>query len=271
MNEWIVSLQTVLLTHAVPVVYRLIGAIALWIVGTFAIRAIRRLTHAALERRKLDPMLARYTESTLNVLLKLLLLLTIFSVVGVETTSFAAVLAAAGIAIGAAWAGLLSNFAAGVFLLTLRPFKVGDDIVAGGTAGTVQEVGLFVTTLHTGANVRVFIGNSRLLSETLQNLSVNPVVRTEIKVVLPHGVNPREAIRELNERVRKIQGVHDAPAPEIGIVEFTPLGPLLAVRPFCANVDQGAVFFETNLVIHEVFAAAGYPPPQQHHVIRAAA
>lgn len=270
MNEWLISIKTLALTHAVPFAYRLLGAIAILLVGIIAIRAIRRLTHITLERRKLDPMLARYVESTLNVALKLLLLVTIFSVFGVETTSFAAVLAAAGIAIGAAWSGLLSNFAAGVFLLTLRPFKVSDLIIVGGTVGFVQEVGLFVTKLDTLQNVRVFIGNSRLLSENLQNLSVNPFTRVDLQIILPYGVDAREAVRALDERVRQIPGVSDKRLPEIGISEFTLHGPLLAVRPFCAPESYPSVFFETNLVIREVFASLGYPAPQQHHILRAA-
>jgi small conductance mechanosensitive channel len=271
MDAWLVSLQTVLLTHAVPFFYRFLGAIALWIAGTFGIRAIRRLARVALERRKLDATLSRYVSSVLDLSLKLLLLLSVFGVFGVETTSFAAVLAAVGIAIGAAWSGLLSNFAAGVFLITLKPFAVGDLISAGGVVGFVQEVGLFVTQLHTESNVRVFIGNSRLLSETLQNLSVNPIIRVDLKVVLPHGIKPREAIRALDERIRQIPGVSKETPPQIGIFEFTLEGPLLVVRPFCASKDYLSVFYETNLAIADTFEAAGYPVPEQRHVLRRAA
>jgi small conductance mechanosensitive channel len=271
MDGWLISIQTVLMTHAIPFAYRLLGAIALWIAGAFGIRMVRRVIHLALERRNLDATLARYVESTLDLSLKLLLLLTVFGVFGVETTSFAAVLAAVGIAIGAAWSGLLSNFAAGVFLITLKPFNVGDLIIAGGSMGFVQEVGLFVTKLHTESNVRVFIGNSRLLSETLQNLSVNPIVRVDLKVVLPHGIKPREAIRALDERIRKIPQVSQETPPQIGIFEFTLEGPLLVVRPFCEPKDYLTVFYETNLAIADTFEAAGYPVPEQRHVLRRAA
>jgi small conductance mechanosensitive channel len=268
MEGWLISIKTVLLTHAIPFVYRLIGAIVLAVVGTIAIRAIRRLAHASLARRSLDATLARYAESALDLSLKLLLLLTVFGVFGIETTSFAAVLAAVGIAIGAAWSGLLANFAAGVFLITLQPFKVGDLIIAGGVMGFVQEVGLFVTKLHTDSNVRVFIGNSRLLSETLQNLSVNPLVRVDLKVVLPHGIKPREAIRALGERIRKIPGVSETTPPFIGVFEFTLEGPLLVVRPFCEPKDYLSVYFETTLAICDTFEAAGYPAPEQRHALR---
>ena len=113
--------------------------------------------------RQFDVTLSRYLDTGTNVVLQLLVLIAVLGVLGVETTSFAALLAAAGIAIGAAWSGLLSNFAAGLFLLTFRPFKVGDEIAAAGLTGTVREIGLFVTAIDTPDHVLTFVGNNKLL------------------------------------------------------------------------------------------------------------
>ena len=115
------------------------------------------LTSKAMGARNVDPTLTRYTEAVVKVALRIALIIAILGVMGVETTSFAALLAAAGIAIGAAWSGLLANFAAGAFLMVLRPFKVGDMITAGGVTGDVLEIGVFATTLQTGDNVRVYV------------------------------------------------------------------------------------------------------------------
>ena len=137
-----------------------IGAIAVWIVGRWLIGLATRLLLKALDRQRIDPTLQRYIGNIVGVALNIVLVVAILGYFGVETTSFAALVAAMGIAIGAAWAGLLANFAAGAFLIVLRPFKVGDYVKAGGSEGTVTEIGLFATTIVTGDNVVTFVGNN---------------------------------------------------------------------------------------------------------------
>jgi small conductance mechanosensitive channel len=143
-------------TYLIPFGWKILGAVAVWIVGSWVIKLLRAGLGRTLLARKVDPTLARYAEAGANVLLKLLLFIAVLSVLGIETTSFAALLAALGIAIGAAWGGLLANFAAGMFLMVLRPFKVGDMITVAGVTGDVREIGLFVTALDTVDNVRIF-------------------------------------------------------------------------------------------------------------------
>ena len=133
---------------------------------------------------------------------KILLLIAVFGVLGVQTTSFAALLAAAALAIGAAWSGLLANFAAGLFLLFLRPFKVGDSIEAGTVTGTVREIGLFTTVIDTADNVRVSVGNDKLFADPIWNYSANPYRRVEITAPIAYGIDPLEVIRRLSGRVR---------------------------------------------------------------------
>src|SRR6185369_14605639 len=132
-----------------------------------------RLAKAALAREHVDPTLGRYLGNILNVTLNIVLVVAILGYFGVETTSFAALIAAMGIAIGAAWAGLLANFAAGAFLIVLRPFRVGEYVKVAGTEGTVKEIGLFATTIITSDNVIAFVGNNKIFSDTIHNFSAN--------------------------------------------------------------------------------------------------
>lgn len=141
--------------------------------------------------RKLDATLIEYLESALGVMLRILLVIAVLSLFGVETASFAAILAAAGIAIGMAWSGLLANFAAGVFLILLRPIRVGDFIEAGGVMGTVREIGMFATVIDTMDNVRTVVGNNKIFADNITNFTTNPYRRVDLACQLGHGVDPR--------------------------------------------------------------------------------
>ena len=268
MEAWLNSVKPLIWASAVPLVLRLLGAIAVWILGHAAIRALRLLVHTVLARQKVDLVVARYAESGLNLSLNLLLLLAIFEVFGIKTATIAAVMVAATFAIGSALAGLLRDLAAGMFLITLRPFKAGDRLIQNDAVGKVESLGLFATTITSDSRARVFIGNSRFLKENLQNRVLGTLVRVDLKIVLPHGHDPDEAIRAIGERVRALPAVSKEVAPQIGVLEFTSAGAVLAVRPFCDSKDYVSVLYETNAVIWEVFDAAGYPPPETYHGVR---
>lgn len=239
---------------------RLLGAFALWIVGGVAIGAIKRAI-AKTVARNADPTLGRYVESITGVALKILLIVLILGMFGVETTSFAALFAAAGVAIGMAWSGLLANFAAGVFLLIFRPFKVGDFISAGGTTGTVREIGLFVTTVDTADNVCTYVGNNKLFSESISNYSANPYRRVDLVMQLAHGVAPEPVMDALRARLKTIPHVLSTPTAEVAILEFNELGTKLAVRPYTSNANYWSVYFASQEAIVAQGAALGLPPP----------
>ena len=268
---WLDQLKKVLLEYGVPIGGKIVGALVLWIVGRIVISGVRRMFNGTFEKRKLDATLIRYLDSVIGVVLNLLLVIAILSVFGVETTSFAGVLAAAGVAIGMAWSGLLSNFAAGVFMMILRPFKVGDFVTVAGLTGTIREIGLFATSVDTPDNVRTFIGNSKIFGDTIQNFSTNPYRRVEIKAQLAHTVDPHDAIKRLRARLPKIKNVVKEPAPSVEILEFTAAGPVLAVRPHCHNDHYWDVYFATNEAIVEEFTGAGYPVPAENRVVRSQA
>jgi len=211
---------------------KVLGAIAAWIVGRYLIRLAIRLTQAALARQSVDPTLGRYLGNVLSVALTVVLVVAILGFFGIETTSFAALLAALGIAIGAAWAGLLANFAAGAFLMVLRPFKVGDVVRVAGVEAAVQDIGLFATTLVTGDNVATFVGNGKIFGDTIQNYSANPWRRVDRTAQLAHSVNVPDAVRRLKEALVRIPNMQKTPPPDVEILDFTARGPVLAVRGY---------------------------------------
>ena len=255
-------------TYVVPLGWKLIGAVVIWIVGGWIINAIGKALGKNFSRRKMDPTLAKYTEGGVTVALRILLVIAILGFLGLETTSFAALLAAAGFAIGAAWGGLLANFAAGVFLVFLHPFKVGDLVAAGDTLGTVVEIGLFVTAIDTPDNVRVYVGNNAIFSGNIQNYSANDYRRVDLTAQLAHDVAPLDAIQRLRAKVETIPNVLKAPAPAIEILTFNERGAVLAVRPFTNNSNYWQVYFDTNKAIVEVGAEAGYSVPEQRVAVR---
>jgi small conductance mechanosensitive channel len=255
-------------TYIVPLGWKLIGAIVIWIIGGWVISLMVKALNKAMRRRNVDMTLAKYAEGAASVALRILLVIVIFGVLGIETTSFAALLAAAGVAIGAAWAGLLAHFAAGVFLVFLRPFKVGDAITAGGVSGTVMEIGMFSTVLNTPDNVRVYIGNNAVFSSNIQNYSTNPYRRVDLTAQIAHETVPSDAIQRLREKLMNIPNVLAEPKPQVEILSFNEYGTLLAVRPYCANDHYGQVYFDVNKVIVEVATEAGYKAPARRTATR---
>lgn len=245
-----------------------LGAIVLLIVGRWLIGFAVGLITRSLEKQRVDPTLLRYVGNIVSVILNVALIVAILGYFGVETTTFAAILAAAGVAIGLAWSGLLANFAAGAFLIVLRPFKAGDFITAGGVTGTVKEVGLFVTTINTLDNVFTIVGNNKIFSDNIQNFSANPFRRVDLVAQLNHAVDHKTAIYILKERLAKIPNVITTPAPDVEILTFNLAGPVLAVRPYCHTDNYWQVYFDTNRLIRESFGEAHFPVPEQHYVVR---
>lgn len=257
---------TVLTTFGLKV----LGAIVAWIVGRYLIGMAVRLMKAALARQNVDPTLGRYLGTILSVALNVVLIVAILGYFGVETTSFAALIAGLGIAIGAAWAGLLSNFAAGAFLIVLRPFKVGDYVRVAGIEGTVKEIGLFATTILMGDNVSAFVGNNKIFSDTIQNCSAGEYRRVDRTAQLAHSVNVQDAVKRLREAISKIPNVRKAPPPDVEIIDFTARGPVLAVRGYAHTDHYWQVYFDINRAISDTFGEAGYPVPEEHMHMRQA-
>jgi small conductance mechanosensitive channel len=245
----------------VAVGWKLLGAVALWLAGRWLIAFGLRLLGRALARQEFDATLGRYLLTGLAIVLNVALVVAILGFFGVETTTFAALVAAGGVAIGVAWGGLLANFAAGVFLVFLRPFKIGDFVTAGGITGTVNTIGLFGTTINTPDNVLTTVGNNRIFSETIQNFSANPYRRVDLTATINNAVDHRDAIRLLKSRLAAIPNVLTTPPPDVDVLQFTASGPLLCVRPYCSNEHYWQVYFDTNRAIREAFGEANFPVP----------
>jgi len=265
-ENWLADASGLFQLYAVPLLLRILGAIALWVIGGMLIGFACRVVTGAMNARNLDRTMSTYVASALGILLRVVLLVGILGMFGVESTSFAALLAAAGVAIGMAWSGLLANFAAGVFLVLLRPFKVGDVITAAGVNGEVKEIGLFATTLDTRANVRIFVGNNKLFSDNIVNHSHNPFVRLDLRAQVANAVDPFAVAGRIREIVAKIPDVLGDPAPEVGVLEFNAAGTLLYVRPYVRGgvPEQEAVIAAAYRAIAE--ATSGLPVPAPHRV-----
>lgn len=250
---------------AVNLGIKILAAIAFWIIGRWLIGIVVRFLQSGLERQSVDPTVVRYLGSTVTVLLNVLLVIGILGYFGIQTTTFAALIAACGLAIGLAWSGLLANFAGGAFLIVLRPFKVGDFVTVGGITGTVKEIGLFVTSVQTPDNVYTLIGNNKVFSDTIQNFSHNPFRRVELKAQLSGAADLDAAMAKLKETVSAVANVSSNPGVDVEILEFNLVGPVLAVRPYTHNDHYWQVYFDTNKAIRA--ATAGFPAPTPSQIV----
>jgi small conductance mechanosensitive channel len=265
------ALQTFISTTLTALVIKIAAAIAFLIIGRWLIGKVIGLIQVAMNRNHIDPTLTKYLGSIVAVALNIAMVLGILGYFGIETTSFAALIAGAGLAIGAAWGGLLGNFAAGAFMLVLRPFKVGDFVTIGGITGTVHELGLFGTTLVTPDSVMTLVGNGKVFSDTVQNFSILPVRRVDRTAQLAQGVDPLDAIVRLKAAIAKIPNVATNPAPEVNLLDFKLEGPVISVRPYTHTANYWQVYFDTNEAIVKVGQEAGWPVPaatQIHRVVQ---
>jgi small conductance mechanosensitive channel len=243
------------------VALKLAAGFALYMVGRWLIAFAIGVLGRVLTARNFDATLQRYIASILAVVLNIVLVVAILGFFGIETTSFAALLAGVGLAVGAAWSGLLGNFAAGAFLVIFRPYKVGDYVTGGGVEGTVTEVGLFNTIITSPDNVQTIVGNSKMSGDVVKNYSAHPYRRVDRTAQLAFGVDPLEAIARLKPALAGIANVAADPAPDVEILDFNERGTLLAVRPYCHTDHYWQVWFDTNKLIAATFGHAGYPAP----------
>lgn len=266
------SLQQFLGTTVTELAIKIVAAIAFWVIGRWLIGKVIGLIQAAMSRNNVDPTLTKYLGSIVAIALNIALVLGILGYFGIQTTSFAAMLAGAGVAIGAAWSGLLGNFAAGAFMLVLRPFKVGDFVTIGGVTGTVHELGLFGTTMITPDNVMTIVGNGKVFGDTIQNFSVLPVRRVERVAQLAGSVDPLEAIERFKAAVARIPNIDTTShPPEVNVLDINLVGPVISVRPYTHTRHYWQVYFDTNEAIIRTCKEAGWPAPtpaQINHVIQ---
>jgi small conductance mechanosensitive channel len=244
---------------------QVVGAVALLIVGRLIAARAGRLTRSSLTRANADPQLVPFFGQAVHYFLLVIVIVAVLQLFGVETTSLVAVIGAAGLAVGLALQGTLSSFSAGVMLLIMRPFKIGDSISVSGSTGVVIEVTLFVTTLNTSDNLRIIIPNSAVYGATIKNFSTNEKRRIDIVV----GISYSDDIGQAMDSIRAILAAEDRilqdPAPSVAVTELADSSVNIRVRPWVVSGDYGAVRGDLTRALKEGMEASGcsFPFPQQ--------
>ncbi|MBF7091785.1 mechanosensitive ion channel [Flavobacterium sp. ALJ2] len=224
---------------------KLISALLILFVGLYIIRVINRLIRRVMVKRNLDPTLTKFLADILLWALRILLFVSFISKLGIETSSFVAILGAMGLAIGLSLQGSLSNFAGGMLIILFKPFKVGDTIEAQGIVATVSEIQIFVTKLLTGNNQTVFIPNGALSNGTIINYSIQGQRRADLTFAISYEADLKKAKSIIEKILEDNPNVLKNPAPEVFVKNLTTTSVEFAVRPWAKKENFGAVFSET--------------------------
>jgi len=267
MSESIASIMEQLPVYGL----KLLGAVLILLVGRWVATLLRKLIERSMDKGQVDATLVKFTGNLVYALLMVVVVLAALNQVGVQTTSFIAILGAAGLAIGFALQGSLSNFAAGVMLIVFRPFKVGDFVSAAGEAGIIEEISLFTTQLRTGDNKTIIVPNSGVTGGNITNFSAKDTRRVDLTI----GVSYRDDLKKVKEVLADILDqdarVLKDPAVTIGVLALGESSVDFAVRPWVKASDYWGVYFDTLQTIKERFDAEGIsiPFPQRDiHVYR---
>ena len=230
---------------------KILLALVFWFVGDWIIGKLVRIVKLAMEKHNTDKTLCNYLKSISSIALRVVLIIGIMGFVGIQTTTFTAIVAASGLALGMAWSGLLANFAAGAFIMFLRPFKVGDFVSVGDVSGVVKEIGIFTTSLNTPDNVLTLVGNNQVFSNTIRNFTVNSYRRVDTKIVISPCEDLNVLRAKLRERILAIPNVIQEKGVDMVIPEIGISGPVLSVRPYCEAKNYWQVYFATTEIIKE--------------------
>lgn len=239
-----------LLHAAEQLAYKIIVAILVFVILSWLIKWIRKGVNSFLTRRKIDNTVKSFLDSVVNIGLKIVLVLSIVSIIGISTTSFTAILAAAGLAVGMAMKDNLSNFAGGVMLLINKPFKNGDKIQAQGTDGVVESIGILYTTLLTADNRTVYIPNGPLSTGVISNYSQERTRRIDKKVSIRHGVNIELVKGIIYELLKDDKRILVSPNPFVGVTNITNTTIDLSIRVWVKYEDFENVTVNLNEMIY---------------------
>ena len=245
---------------------KIIGAILIWIIGSWVIKKVLKQTNKLMDKKGYDKSLQKFLMNLLSWTFKIVLIITILGVLGIETTSFAAILASAGLAIGLALQGSLANFAGGVLIMIFKPFKIGDLIEAQGELGVVKEIEIFTTKLNSPENKEIIIPNGTLSNGNITNYSTEGLLRVNLTI----GVGYDEDIKEAKAVILKVltdnpQVLKD-PAPTVNVSELADSSVNFAVRPWATTADYWDVYFGTLENCKIALDKAGIEIPYPHSV-----
>lgn len=241
--------------------YKLAGAIITLIVGLWIISLIRNVIARRMEKKEVDASLRGFLNSMIGILLKIMLFISVIGMMGVQMTSFIAILGAAGLAIGMALSGTLQNFAGGVMLLLFKPFKAGDFINAQGYSGVVNEIQIFNTILKTGDNKTIIIPNGGLSTGPMTNFSTEPERRVDFVFGIAYGDDVDSAKKVLNKLIAADERIFKEPAPFIVVSELADSSVNLTVRVWVKSGDYWGVFFDMQENVYKTFDKEGLNIP----------
>ncbi len=239
----------------------LIAAIAIFIIGRWIANLVTRAIRRLMERAEVEPTLVKFLTNIIKTLLLLFVILAAISQLGVQTTSLIAVLGAAGLAVGLALQGSLSNFAAGVLIIIFRPYKVGDYIEAAGTAGTVDEVQIFTTVLKTPDNKKIIVPNSQITGDTITNYSAHETRRVDFTFGIGYGDDIDKAKKIIEDVLTGDERVLKDPAPQIVVAELGDSSVNIVARPWAAASDYWGLKFDVTETVKKRFDAEGISIP----------
>ncbi len=240
---------------------KLASAVLIFVIGRWVAKAILRVAKGVMARAELEETLSRFLGNPLYVLLMTVVIITTINQLGIQTTSLLAVLGAAGLAVGLALQGSLANFAAGVLIVAFRPYKVGDYIEAGGTAGTVEAVQIFTTVLKSPDNRRIIVPNAQMTAGTITNYSANDTRRIDLVAGVSYADDLDKVRRILQEIVAADSRVLAEPAPTIAVSELADSSVNFVVRPWVSSADYWAVYFDLTEQIKKRFDQEGVSIP----------
>lgn len=232
-------------------------ALAIFIVGRFIIGVLNRMVARMLEKRKVDITIQTFLKSLVNILLTTILIVSVVGALGINTTSIAALLASAGVAVGMALSGNLQNLAGGLIILMFKPFKVGDFIEAQGTSGTVNAIQIFHTILTTSDNKQVFIPNGALSSNTVVNYSREATRRIEWIFNIDYGVDLTKAESIVQDLIKQDKRIQSTPEPLIALHALASSSVNIVVRVWVAGTDYWSVYFDMNKNVYNEFNKQG--------------
>ena len=254
-----------MISQALWIGLKILLAIAIYIVGKWITNWILRLLNRAFERRNVDASLRNFLRSMIKVVMMILVILAAIQTLGINTTSFLAIFASAGLAVGMALSGTLQNFAGGVILLLLRPYRIGDYITAQGQSGTVKNIGLFSTQLSTPDNRIIYVPNSAISTSIVDNYSQPTTRRVDWNISISYGDDVDVARKAILAMLSADQRVLTEPAePMVVVAELANSAVILKARAWCANDDYWGLFWDINEKMYKQLPAEGihFPFPQ---------
>jgi len=241
--------------------FNILAAIAILVLGIWISKLIRRFLGRALQKRNIDKTLITFLLNLLYFLLLTVVVLASLGQLGVQTTSFIAIVGAAGLAVGLALQGSLANFASGVLLIIFRPFEVDDFVCLAGEEGFVEKIHIFTTQIRTFDNRTIILPNSTITSGKIINYTAKEIRRVDLSIGISYGANIKEAIEAITELCSSNPKVLQDPAPYVSVIEYGDSGINLTVRPWCKTGDYWDVFFAINEQMKSALDSKGITIP----------